>query len=165
MALSGFTIVVAIDKHHGIGIDNRLPWHLPEDLAHFKRVTSGHTIVMGRRTFESIGRPLPNRRNIVISRDPAWQQEGVESATSVEQALAMCGSEGGFIIGGAKVFNSALPLADTLVVTEIDATFPCDTFFPTIDSAQWKQTAREQHHSDKSGLDYAIVTYQRTAAA
>jgi dihydrofolate reductase len=163
MSQSSLTAVVALDKNNGIGVANELPWHLPEDLAHFKRVTSGHAIVMGRNTFESIGRPLPNRRNIVITRNPEWKRDGVETASSVSQAISMLGEAGGFIIGGGQVFEEAMPLVQTLVVTEIDKVFPCDTFFPRIDPAQWKETAREQHHSDKSGLDFAIVTYQRSA--
>ncbi|WP_151445706.1 dihydrofolate reductase [Lacisediminimonas profundi] len=161
MTAPPLTIVVAVDKQNGIGINNQLPWHLPEDLAHFKRLTSGHAILMGRKTFESIGRPLPNRRNIVITRNPDWRHEGVERADSVEQAIALCGQDGGFVIGGAEIFTDSLPLVQRLVVTEIDASFDCDTFFPPIDQAQWKETARERQHSEKSGLDFAIVTYQR----
>lgn len=157
------TIVVAVDRNLGIGIANQLPWHLPEDLAHFKRVTTGHAIVMGRKTFESIGRPLPNRRNIVITRNPEWRHEGVEVADSVDSAMAMIAESGGFIIGGAQIFVESLPAAQHMIVTEIQADFPCDTFFPTIDSAQWKESAREHHHSEKSGLDYDIVQYQRIA--
>lgn len=155
------TVVVALDKQNGIGVNNQLPWHLPEDLAHFKRVTSGHPILMGRKTFESIGRPLPNRRNIVITRNPSWHHDGVEVAGSMEQAVALCGSEVAYVIGGAEIFAAALPWVQHLIVTEIDATFSCDTFLPPIDPAQWIETSRERHHSDKSGLDYAIVTYQR----
>ena len=157
------TIVVAVDRNLGIGIANQLPWHLPEDLAHFKRVTTGHAIVMGRKTFESIGRPLPNRRNIVITRNAQWRHEGVDVADSVDSAMAMIAEAGGFIIGGAQIFVERLPAAQHMIVTEIQADFPCDTFFPTIDSAQWKESGREHHHSEKSGLDYDIVQYQRIA--
>ena len=155
-------IVVAIDRNLGIGIANQLPWHLPEDLAHFKRVTSGHAILMGRKTFDSIGKPLPNRRNIVITRNPAWRHDGVEVAGSVQDALALVKESGGYLIGGAEVFREAMPFVQELIVTEIDASFPCDTFFPAIEPQQWKQVSREQHHSDKSGLDYAIVRYRRS---
>ncbi len=155
------TIVVAVDKQNGIGVNNQLPWHLPEDLAHFKRITSGHPILMGRKTFESIGRPLPNRRNIVITRNASWQHDGVERAGSVEQAIALCGSDPAFVIGGAQIFAESLPLVERLIVTEIDGTFNCDTFLPPIDPAQWVQVSREALHSDKSGLDFAIVIYQR----
>jgi dihydrofolate reductase len=155
------TIIVATDRHNGIGIDNKLPWHLPEDLAHFKRTTSGHAILMGRKTFESIGRPLPNRRNIVITRNPEWKHEGVDAVTSVDAALALLGDEEAFVIGGAQIYAETLPRTSRLVVTEIGQTFACDAFFPPIDPAVWKETARERYHSDKNGFDYAFVTYQR----
>jgi dihydrofolate reductase len=155
------TIVVAIDAQHGIGINNTLPWHLPEDLAHFKRTTTGHPIIMGRKTFDSIGRPLPNRRNIVVTRSPDWRHDGVEAVTSLDAAIALVRDVPACIIGGAQIFNEALPRVDRLVVTEIAKTFDCDTFFPTIDPAQWTEVARETHHSDAGGFDYAFVTYQR----
>lgn len=155
------TIVVATDRNNGIGINNTLPWHLPEDLAHFKRTTSGHAILMGRKTFESIGRPLPNRRNIVISRNAAWQHPGVESATSLQAAAALVGNDEAFIIGGAQVYAEALPLVDRLIITRIDQAFDCDAFFPELDPAQWQETSREQHRSEPAGLDYAFVTYER----
>lgn len=158
---AGLTIVVAIDAQRGIGINNTLPWHLPEDLAHFKRTTSGHTIVMGRKTFDSIGRALPNRRNIVITRNPDWKHDGVDTAASLDAAIALTGDAEIFVIGGAQIFIEALPRADKLVVTEIDKTFDCDTFFPPIDSEQWQVIAREQHQSEKTGLPYAFVTYHR----
>lgn len=155
------TIVVAVDAKHGIGVNNTLPWHLPEDLAHFKRATTGHPIIMGRKTFDSIGRPLPNRRNIVITRNPAWRHDGVDAVPSLDAALALVGATPACIIGGAQIFVEALPLTDTLVVTEIDKAFDCDTFFPPFDPAQWTEVAREPHHSDANGFDYAFVTYQR----
>jgi dihydrofolate reductase len=155
------TLIVATDRSNGIGIDNKLPWHLPEDLAHFKRTTSGHAIIMGRKTFASIGRPLPNRRNIVITRNPEWKHDGVEAVTSVDAALALLGDEEAFVIGGAQIYAETLPRASRLVVTEIDQSFDCDAFFPPIDPALWKETAREQYHSDKNGFGYAFVTYQR----
>lgn len=159
------TIVVAIDRQRGIGIDNKLPWHLPEDLAHFKRTTSGHPIIMGRKTFESIGRALPNRRNIVITRNPAWQHDGVETVSSVDDALALVGTSNAFVIGGAQIFADMLPYVQRLIVTEIDADFHCDTFLPPIDLHQWQEVARETHHSEPSGVDLAFVTYERRADA
>jgi dihydrofolate reductase len=155
------TIVVATDQCCGIGINNKLPWHLPEDLAHFKRTTSGHAIIMGRKTFESIGRPLPNRRNIVITRNPEWKHEGVEAVASVDAAIALLGDEEAFVIGGAQIYAQSLPRASRLIVTEIGKAFDCDTFFPAIDSAAWKEVAREQYHSEKNGFDYSFVTYHR----
>jgi dihydrofolate reductase len=159
--MATLSLVVAIDAQRGIGVDNKLPWHLPEDLAHFKRVTMGRPMVMGRKTFDSIGRPLPGRRNIVVTRNAAWSHPGVEVATSLEQAVAMLGNEEASIIGGAQIFNESMDIADRLVVTEINHTFKCDTFFPPIDPQQWRETARETHHSDANGYDYAFVTYEK----
>ena len=155
------TIVVATDAANGIGINNTLPWHLPEDLAHFKRTTLGHPIIMGRKTFDSIGRPLPGRRNIVITRNPEWKHEGVDAVSSIDAALQLVGEVPACVIGGAQIFAEALPLTERLVVTEIAKTYDCDTFFPPIDPKQWLELAREKHHSEKAGVDYAIVTYQR----
>lgn len=163
MAETRITLVVAMDRERGIGVQNRLPWHLPEDLAHFKRVTSGHAIIMGRKTFDSIGRPLPNRRNIVITRDAAWRRDGVDAVTSLPQALTLAGSGEAFVIGGAEIFRLALPAASRMIVTEIDARFDCDTFFPAIDAARWTAASREPHHSAATGLNYAIADYRRTA--
>jgi dihydrofolate reductase len=159
---SKLTIVVAIDANRGIGINNKLPWHLKEDLQHFKRTTTGHPIIMGRKTFDSIGRPLPNRRNIVVTRNPNWQHDGVDAVTSIEDALDLAGEGEAFLIGGAQIFSDALPLTDKLIVTEIEKTFACDTFFPQIDPQQWKEVARERHRSTENECDYAFVTYQRT---
>lgn len=155
------TIVVAIDSQRGIGVKNALPWHLPEDLAHFKKTTTGHPIIMGRKTFDSIGRPLPNRRNIVITRNREWKHEGVDAVTSLEAAIALAGNADAFVIGGAQIFIEALPRVDRLIVTEIEKTFNCDTFFPQIDADHWQEVARERHQSAKTGLPYAYVTYQR----
>jgi dihydrofolate reductase len=159
--MSRLTLVVAIDAQRGIGVDNKLPWHLPEDLAHFKRVTLGKPMIMGRKTFDSIGRPLPGRRNIVVTRNAGWRHEGVEVAASLEAAIALVGEEEASIIGGAQVFEAALPVADRMIVTEIDHNFACDTFFPPIDPAVWVETARERHRSEANGFDYAYVTYVR----
>ncbi|MGZ9712272.1 dihydrofolate reductase [Glaciimonas sp. GNP009] len=163
------TIIVATDAKNGIGIRNTLPWHLPEDLAHFKRTTSGHTIIMGRKTFESIGRPLPNRRNIVITRNPEWQHEGVETVSSLEAAAALANSSvndadaagEAFVIGGAEIYAAAQRLCDRLIVTEISKRFDCDAFFPALDPQQWQETSRLSHHSAANNFDYAFVEYQR----
>ncbi len=155
------TLIVATERHNGIGINNALPWRLPEDLAFFKRTTTGHPILMGRKTFESIGRPLPNRRNIVITRNPGWQHEGVDTAGSLQQAAHLAGDGEVFVIGGAQIYADALPLAARLIVTEIDADFACDAFFPAIDSAVWKEVSREPHQSTEQGFAYAFVIYHR----
>jgi dihydrofolate reductase len=160
MSLPRITFIVAMDRQRGIGINNRLPWHLPEDLAHFKRTTTGHPIIMGRKTYESIGRPLPNRRNIVVTRNASWRAEGVETAASPQAACDLIAEgEQAFIIGGAELFAQTLALADCLIVTEIDGVYPCDTFFPEINSDQWKETDRQAYHSAASGLAYEIVIY------
>lgn len=159
--MTHLTLIVAMDRQRGIGIDNKLPWHLPEDLAHFKRLTSGHPIIMGRKTFDSIGRALPNRRNIVITRNPAWGHDGVEAVPSLEAALALVGDTPAFIIGGAQIFAAAMHLAAQLIVTEIDHDFACDTFFAPLPAGAWRESARERHHSDTNGYDYAFVTYQK----
>lgn len=159
--MAQITLVVAMDAQRGIGIDNKLPWHLPEDLAHFKRVTLGHPIIMGRKTFDSIGRPLPKRRNIVVTRNAGWSHEGIEVAHSLAQAVAMAADEPASIIGGAQIFNESLAVAHRMIITEIDHVFRCDTFFPAIDPAQWVETARERHHSEANGFDYSFVTYEK----
>ena len=163
--MTRLTLVVAIDAQRGIGIDNKLPWHLPEDLAHFKRVTLGQPIIMGRKTFDSIGRPLPGRRNIVVTRNADWRHEGVDAVTSLEAAIALAGDAPASIIGGAQIFAVAISVADRMIVTEIDHSFSCDTFFPPIDRGVWVETARETHRSEANGYDYAFVTYERQGSA
>jgi dihydrofolate reductase len=157
------TLVVAMDAQRGIGVDNQLPWHLPEDLAHFKRVTLDRPIIMGRKTFDSIGRPLPRRRNIVVTRNPGnrdWSQEGVEVAGSLEEAVRLAGEQPSSIIGGAQIFTESMAIADRMIVTHIDGVYRCDTFFPEIDPAAWTVTAREEHRS-ADGVAFSFVTYER----
>lgn len=155
------TLIVAVDRNNGIGVNNTLPWRLPEDLAFFKKTTSGHAIIMGRKTFDSIGRPLPNRRNIVVTRNPGWQHAGVERAASLHEAAALAGAGEVFVIGGAQIYREALPLAQRLIVTEIDADFECDAFFPQPDTSLWQEVSREAHHCEVNKFDFAFVAYQR----
>lgn len=155
------SIVVAMDAERGIGIDNTLPWRLKEDMAHFKRTTTGHPVIMGRKTFDSIGKPLPNRRNIVITRNADWRHEGVEAVPSVDEALRLVAEVPAYVIGGAQIYAKVLPRADRLIVTEIEKTFRCDAFFPEFSRKQWKEASREQHHSDENGFDYGFVIYER----
>jgi dihydrofolate reductase len=154
-------IIVAWSHKGVIGRGGTLPWHLPEDLRRFKLITLGHPIVMGRRTWESIGRPLPGRRSIVVTRNPRWSAPGSERAASLAQALAMCaGAPEVFVIGGAELFAEALPLAQRLFVTEIDAAFEGDTFFPPIDRARWRQTSGEHVEPTSSrpfGIDFITL--------
>ena len=159
--MSQLSIIVAYDKNRGIGIENRLPWHLPEDLAHFKSTTSGHTIIMGRKTFESIGRILPNRRHIVVTRNKDWHVDGVEAANSLSQARDMAAQENAYIIGGAEIYQQALEFATTIIATEIDASYTCDAFFPQISTSNWKESNRTSHTSASKALSYALVTYQK----
>ncbi|HEX4585367.1 MAG TPA: dihydrofolate reductase [Burkholderiaceae bacterium] len=144
MARPRLNLIVARARNGVIGRGGTLPWHLPEDLRHFKHITMGHPIVMGRRTWESIGRPLPGRRSIVVTRNPGFRAAGIQTASSLEQALAMCEGAGEvFVIGGAGLFAQALPMAQRLFVTEIDADFEGDTFFPPADLTAWRQSSRE----------------------
>ena len=162
MSKPRLSLIVAMDRKRGIGIANQLPWRLPEDLAHFKRTTTGHAIIMGRKTFDSIGRPLPGRRNIVVTRNPDWQKEGVLTATTPQQACELAQDEQeAFIIGGAELFVQTIALVERMIVTEIAAEFDCDTFFPEVDAAVWRESARETLRSAASGLDFAIVRYDR----
>jgi dihydrofolate reductase len=158
---ASLSLIVATDRNNGIGINNTLPWHLPEDLAFFKRTTSGHAIIMGRKTFDAIGRPLPNRRNIVVTRNPAWSNPGVETTNSLDQAVTIAGEGEVFIIGGAQIYREAIAVADRLIVTEIDAEFACDAFFPPVDPALWQIDSRETHRSESNGWDYSFVMYRR----
>lgn len=159
--MTNLSIIVATDKKNGIGIKNQLPWHLPEDLAHFKRTTSGHTIIMGRKTFDSIGRALPNRRNVVISRNTEWQHDNVHCYSSIEDALKSIKDPEAFVIGGAQIYEQALHLAQKLIVTEIQDEFKCDAFFPRIDKNIWQESQRENFIAESNQLHYAIVIYTR----
>ena len=157
------TILVARASNGVIGRGNALPWRLPEDLAHFKRTTLGHPIVMGRKTWDSIGKPLPGRRNIVVTRNAEWRAEGAERASSLDEALALCanGVEV-FVIGGAELFADALPKANHAIVTEIARDIDGDVFFPALDASEWVETSREEHVSSGSdALPFAFVHYAR----
>lgn len=162
MPLPRLNLIAALGRNGVIGIGNRLPWHLSEDLRHFKALTLGYPVLMGRKTFESLGRPLPGRRNIVVTRNAEWQPAGAEVAHSLEQALALCrGAQEVFFIGGADIYRQALPLAQRLYLTEVDASPEGDAFFPAFDRARWRESARDRRHDEGSGLDYAFVVYER----
>ena len=152
------SLIVAVAENGVIGRDNALPWHIPEDLRWFKQVTSGKTVVMGRKTFQSIGRPLPNRLNIVITRDPAFRAEGVTVAHSLDEALAKGGDGEILVIGGSSLFAEALSRADRFYLTEISRAYEGDVRFPDWDRAAWQETARRQAESDSA---IAFVTYER----
>ena len=150
-----------------IGKDGVMPWHLPEDLAHFKRLTQGHPVIMGRKTWNSLPprfRPLPGRSNIVITRQADWQADGALPATSLQDALALCGdAQELWVMGGAQIYALAEPLASRIEVTEITQEFDGDAFAPTLGS-DWLETAREAHTA-ASGLGFSFVTYRRAGAS
>jgi dihydrofolate reductase len=157
------TLIVARARNGVIGARGTLPWRLPEDLAFFKRTTMGHPIVMGRKTWESIGRPLPGRRSIVVTRDRHFAAPGAELAGSLDQALALvAGSEEVFVIGGAQLYEAAMPRADRLLVTEIDRDFDGDTFLPAPTSGDWIEASRERHlPTDIRPFGFDFVDYRK----
>lgn len=146
-----------------IGKDGSMPWHLPEDLAHFKGLTQGNPVIMGRKTWDSLParfRPLPGRRNIVVTRQENWNENGVQRASNLGEALQLCeSSETVWVIGGAQIYALALPLADRVEVTEIGRAFEGDTFAPAL-GPEWRESAREAH-SSADGLPFAFVRYDR----
>ncbi|MDP3699285.1 MAG: dihydrofolate reductase [Hylemonella sp.] len=157
-------LIFARAANGAIGKDGVMPWHLPEDLAHFKRVTLGSPVIMGRKTWESIParfRPLPGRTNVVVTRQPGWTAAGAHVAHSLPEAMALCGAvSDAWVIGGADIYAQALPLASSAVVTEIEATFEGDAFAPQFGPG-WTETQREQHVSS-TGLKFSFVTYTNT---
>lgn len=155
------SMVAAMAKNRVIGKDNQMPWHLPADLKHFKSVTMGKPVVMGRKTFESIGRPLPGRQNIVISRDKNYMAEGCDTATSIEQAIALAGDiEELMIIGGGFLYSQMLPKADKLYLTFINLEVDGDTQFPTFEHLNLEEINRSQHLADeKNAHDCEFVDY------
>ncbi len=157
------TIVVAISENHAIGKDNKLLWYLPKDLKHFKDITTGHTVIMGRKTYDSVGKPLPNRRNIIITRQ-AITIEGCEVVSSLESAIDLCKSEQEvFIVGGAEIYKQAMKLTDRIYLTIVNKEFEGDSFFPEIDMPEWKEIFREDHEPDeKNKLPYSFITYERS---
>lgn len=154
------SIVVAIAENNAIGKNNELLWHLPADLKHFKQVTSGHTIIMGRKTFDSIGKPLPNRRNIVITRTAELEIPGAEVVHTMDQALALCGAEEEvFIVGGAEIYKLAMDKTDKIYLTRVHAEFEADVYFPEIDTNKWEEVDIELHQPDeKNSLAYTFST-------
>jgi dihydrofolate reductase len=155
------SLLVAMDTNRVIGKDNDLPWHLPADLKYFKNVTIGHPIIMGRKTHESIGRPLPGRENIIITRDKSYKAEGCKVVNSIEETL-VSGDREVFVIGGAEIFKQVLPDADRIYITYIEDEFEGDTFFPEIDDSEWMVISKEKGpKDDKNPYDYYFVVYER----
>ena len=153
-------IIVATSKNRVIGNNNSLMWNLPEDLKHFKKLTTDNTIVMGRKTYESIGRPLLNRRNIVISRQNNYHLDGCEVVSSLEEALLLCGGDC-FIIGGGEIYKQSINIADKIYLTLLDEEFKGDTYFPEIDK-DWVETIRESKEVDsKNKYKYTFIEYEK----
>ena len=157
------SLIAALARNRAIGRDNRMPWRLPEDLKRFRRLTMGHAVIMGRKTFESIGSALPGRNNIVITRSRDWTAPGCTVVHSLEAALSAAGdSKEAFVIGGAQIYALALPLARRLYMTEIDRDFDGDAFFPEVDRSSWREVSRERRASEGAeSFDYAFVEYER----
>jgi dihydrofolate reductase len=152
------TLIAAVGANRAIGRDNGMPWHLPEDLAHFKATTLGHTLVMGRRTYDSIGRTLPGRTTVVVTRQAGWSAPGVLVAHSLEQALEMADGGEVFVAGGGEIYAQALPLADAMVLTEVEQSPEAEVFFPEVDPADWREVRREPRDG------FSFVSYERAAA-
>ena len=154
--------IAAIAQNYAIGKNNQLLWHLPNDLKHFKQITSGHTVIMGRKTYQSVGRPLPNRRNIVITRQQTAIM-GCEVVSSIKEALALCVAEQEvFIVGGAEIYKLAMPVTDRIYLTIVHQDFEADTWFPQINDNEWVKTQLEDHPADeKNTISYSFITLNR----
>jgi len=158
------TIIAAIGKNNELGKDNQLLWHLPEDLKYFKKMTMGHPIIMGRKTYESIGKPLPNRTNIVVSRKEDWFEEGILIVPSIKDAIkhAKKINEQIFIIGGGNIYEQTIDLADCLKITQVDFQTKADAFFPKIDENIWQKTDEIHHPKDeKNAYNFSFQTWER----
>lgn len=153
------SLIVAVAENGVIGRDNALPWHIPEDLRYFKQATSGKTVIMGRKTFQSIGRPLPNRVNIVVTRDPAFAAGGIIVAGGLDDALAKAGGGEAMVIGGNSLFEEALPRADRLYLTEVHRAYEGDVHFPAWDRALWREVKRQRVAGDP---DISFVVFERS---
>lgn len=161
MSLPLIQLVVAYSRNRVIGKDNGLPWRLPSDLAHFKRVTMGHPIIMGRKTWDSLGRPLPGRPNLVVSRNPAFAAEGASVHASLDAAIAACADAPVVcVIGGEQLFALSLPVANEVVATEVHADIEGDTWFPELDTTEWTEIERLPQ-TEENGLSFDFVRYRR----
>lgn len=155
------SIIVAVAKNGVIGLNNTLPWHLPEDLKRFRALTTGHHIIMGRKTYESLGRLLPGRTTVIVTRNQDYQLEGALVAHSLEAAIALCKNDNeAFLIGGAELYQAGVKLANKLYLTEIDLDIAGDAFFPEFDLSEWQEISREAHTSEQD-LPYRYITYVR----
>jgi len=161
------TMIAAVGKNLELGKNNDLLWHLPNDFKRFKTLTTGHHIIMGRKTFESLPNLLPNRTHIVITRNTNYKQEGVLVASSLNEALLLCQNDPQpFIIGGGEIYSLGLMVADKIELTHVDASFNADTFFPKIDLTIWEKVTEEKHEPDaKHAFPYSYCTYVRKEAS
>jgi len=157
------TIIAAIAKNNALGKDNKLIWHIPADLKRFKKVTLNHHVIMGRKTYESLGKPLPNRTNIIITRNANFKAEGCVVVNSLQDAIAVAKEDKSpYILGGAEIYKQAILIADKLDLTFVHHNFEADAFFPEIDKTIWKETLREDFKAnDKNKYDYSFVTFER----
>ncbi len=157
------SMIVAAAENNAIGKDNKLLWHLPDDLKHFKQTTKGHHVIAGRKTFESQGRPLPHRTNIIITRNKNYRAQGCVIVNSLEEALKQVKNDDEpFIIGGENIYRLAMPKADRIYLTRVHAEFEADTFFPEINPEEWQETERIYHEKDeKHRYPFSIITYDR----
>jgi dihydrofolate reductase len=159
--MANLSLIVAVANNHVIGINNTLPWHLPEDLKRFRALTTGHHIIMGRKTYESLGRLLPGRTTVIVTRNKDYKLEGALVAHSLQAALDLCLNDAeAFVIGGAELYQDGLKLANKLYITEVDLEVAGDAFFPTIDMQKWLETSREAHTSAQ-GLPFTYLSYTR----
>ena len=159
--ITSISLIVAFAKHHVIGINNTLPWHLPEDLKRFRALTTGHHIVMGRKTYDSLGRLLPNRTTVIVTRNLNYRVEGAIIAHSLNQAIEACaGDNEVFLIGGAELYKDGLKRANKLYITKLDLDIKGDAYFPDFNLDEWELLSSEQHVSE-TGLDFNYLVYQR----
>jgi len=159
--MKALSLIVAFANNNVIGINNTLPWHLPEDLKRFRALTTGHHIIMGRKTYESLGRLLPGRTTVIVTRNKGYKLEGALIAHSLQEAMDLCQNDlEPFVIGGAELYQDALKFANQLYITEVDLAVAGDAFFPAIDLSEWQETSREEHTSAQSFL-FSYVTYMR----
>ncbi len=163
MSDTKLTLIVAAAENNAIGKDNKMLWHLPNDFKYFKKNTLEHSVVMGRKTFESIGKPLPERRNIILTRDMNYTHEEVDVANSVQEVLNYCRDEREiFIIGGAEIYKQTLPLADKVLLTRVHTTIDGDAYFPELLDHEWNLVSAEKHDKDeKHAFDYTFEVYER----
>ncbi len=155
--------VIAFGENRGLGFGNKLPWNLPDDLKRFKEITRGHTIIMGRKTYESIGRLLPARKNIIITRDTAYKVEGGTVLHTLDEAIKECANEPeAFVIGGGEILKIALSYLDKMYLTHVDATVPADSFFPAFNVADWKVVSEEFHPKDeRHAFNFTFKVYEK----